>query len=175
MRRLAYLLPVLLFAVVALFFLKGLGLNPREVPSPLIDKPAPALTLPLLKGDGQFTLAELKGRVTLINFFASWCVPCLSEHPLLMEMSKKGTLDIVGVAYKDKPEASLAWLARHGDPYRRIAADNDGRTAIDWGVYGVPESYLVDGEGRIRFKQVGPLTREVLEKTVLPMVKELRK
>ena len=176
MKRLAYVLPLLIFLGLTAFFMKGLTLNPREVPSPLINKDIPVFELPALRnGDKSLTQDDLKGRVTLVNFFASWCGPCKIEHPLLMAQAKQKTINLVGINYKDKPEDALAWLKRLGDPYSRIAADRDGRIAIDWGVYGVPESYLLDKEGKIRYKKVGPLNAEDLEKTVLPLVKELSK
>jgi cytochrome c biogenesis protein CcmG/thiol:disulfide interchange protein DsbE len=174
MRRLIYIAPILVFAVMALFFARGLFLNPKEIPSVLIDKPAPALALPALKDGGKGLASEdIKGRVTLVNFFASWCVPCRAEHALLMDVAAKGEVPVIGVNYKDKTEDAVAWLARLGDPYERIGADRDGRAAIDWGVYGVPESYVIDKHGNIRYKQIGPLTRQDLDNTVLPLIRAL--
>jgi len=168
--------PLVLFALVVVLFAVGLTMDPRTIPSAMIDKPAPAFSLPPLKPEKPgLAQADLAGKVTLVNFFASWCVPCRAEHPLLMDLQKQDRLAIVGVNYKDKPEDALAWLQRLGDPYGRIGKDADGRAAIDFGVYGVPETYLIDAKGSIRFKQVGPLTPEVIEKTVLPMAAELAK
>lgn len=176
MRRLIYLAPVLVFGVVALFFARGLFLNPKEIPSVLIDKPAPAFSIPALKAGGQaVTSDDLKGRVTFVNFFASWCIPCRAEHPLLMDMAAKKQVAVIGINYKDKLEDATGWLTRLGDPYERIGADRDGRVAIDWGVYGVPESYVVDKAGMIRYKQIGPLTEQDLTRTVLPLIRELSK
>lgn len=173
MRWITYILPLALFLVLVGFFLRGLGLDPAKVPSPLIGKPAPELSLPALDTGPGLTTTDLKGRVTLINFFASWCVPCRMEHPLLMSIAGRRDFAIVGVAYKDKPLDSRRWLQSLGDPFERVVADADGRAAIEWGVYGVPESYVVDRDGRIRFKQIGPLTQRDLERTVLPLLKEL--
>lgn len=174
--RLLYLLPVALFAVVAGFFLVGLGMNPREIPSVLIDKPAPSFELPPLKEDKPgLATADFDGQVTLVNFFASWCIPCRVEHPMLMDLAAEGKVTVVGINYKDKPEDALKWLRQLGDPYGRIGADRDGRVAIDWGVYGVPESFVVDKAGRIRYKHVGPLSDEALKETVVPMMAELAK
>jgi cytochrome c biogenesis protein CcmG/thiol:disulfide interchange protein DsbE len=174
MNRLYFILPMVIFIALVGFFMRGLSLNPRDVPSPMICKTVPEFDLPPLK-DSKPALkdADLKGAgVVLINFFASWCAPCRVEHPLLMELAEKKTLPVIGIAYKDKPEDTKAWLDRYGDPYTRIAVDRDGRTAIDWGVYGVPESYLVDNSGRILYKHVGPLTREKLAKDILPKLKD---
>jgi len=174
MKRLVFLLPLLILVVVAGFFLVGFERDPRLIPSPMIDKPAPAFSLAGLRnGDGPVSNARFDGKVTLVNFFASWCVPCRVEHPLLMELARAGTVQIVGINYKDKPQDALGWLRQLGDPYTAIGADNDGRAAIDWGVYGVPESYLVDKQGRIRFKHVGPITEDVWRKDMQPMIKEL--
>jgi cytochrome c biogenesis protein CcmG/thiol:disulfide interchange protein DsbE len=174
MKRLVYLLPLLILVVVAGFFFVGFNRDPKLIPSPMIDKPSPAFSVPGLRGnDGTVSNARFEGKVTLVNFFASWCIPCRIEHPLLMELARTGAVQIVGVNYKDKPEDALNWLRQLGDPYGVIGADRDGRAAIDWGVYGVPESYIVDKQGRIRFKQVGPITEDVWRKDMAPMIKEL--
>ena len=174
MKRLVYLLPLIVLAVVAAFFFVGFNRDPKLVPSPMIGKPAPAFALAGLRGnDGQVSNARFEGKVTLVNFFASWCVPCRIEHPLLMELARAGSVQIVGVNYKDKPEDALGWLRQLGDPYSLIGADRDGRAAIEWGVYGVPESYIVDRQGHIRFKQVGPITADVWRKDMQPLIKEL--
>lgn len=174
MRRLIYILPLLVLAVVAVFFFVGFNRDPKLVPSPMIGKPAPAFSVPGLRSsDGTVSTASLEGKVTLVNFFASWCVPCRIEHPLMMELARTKALTIVGIDYKDKPEDALAWLRQLGDPYGVIGADRDGRAAIDWGVYGVPESYLIDRKGVIRFKQVGPITEDVWRTEMAPLVKEL--
>jgi cytochrome c biogenesis protein CcmG/thiol:disulfide interchange protein DsbE len=176
MKRLIYLLPIMIFGGLVFFFVQGLNLRPSEVPSPLVGKMAPALNLAPLKSDKPgLQDSDLKGQVVLVNFFASWCVPCRAEHPLLMDIAEKKIVPVLGVNYKDKAEDALGWLKGLGDPYAKIGVDLDGRTAIDWGVYGVPESYLIDKEGRIRHKQIGPITPQAWEKTILPLIKELSK
>lgn len=167
-----YLLPLAIFLVLAAFLAVGLRLNPREVPSPLVDKPAPAFSLPQLKDPAPFSAEQMKGQVWVLNVFASWCVPCLAEHPYVTQLAQSG-VPVVALNYKDKPEDATAWLAKHGDPYRFIAADRDGRVGIDYGVYGVPETFVIDKQGVIRFKQIGPITPEVLRDTLLPLVKKL--
>ncbi|HVI53224.1 MAG TPA: DsbE family thiol:disulfide interchange protein [Candidatus Sulfotelmatobacter sp.] len=174
------LLPVAVFLVLAGFFgyrllLIDKGDAPNFIPSVMVDKPAPDFDLPpLFDGKSGLKTADLQGKVTLINFFASWCVPCRAEHQLLSTLSGKGFV-LVGVNYKDKPEDAKAWLGRLGDPYDVLVADRQGQTGIDFGVYGVPESYLIDRQGRIRFKQTGPFTPETIEKDLLPRVAELNK
>ncbi|GAB4040576.1 MAG: DsbE family thiol:disulfide interchange protein [Rubrivivax sp.] len=168
-----YLLPLAIFLVLAAFLAVGLRLNPREVPSPLVDKPAPAFSLPQLKDPSlSFSAEQMKGQVWVLNVFASWCVPCLAEHPYVTQLAQTG-VPVVALNYKDRPEDASAWLAKHGDPYRVVAADRDGRVGIDYGVYGVPETFVIDRQGVIRFKQIGPITPEVLRDTLLPMVKKL--
>jgi len=169
-KAIRYLLPLAIFIAIAFFLWRGLALNPREVPSPLIGKPVPAFTVPVLN-DNTKTLssAELKGKVYLLNVWGSWCVSCREEHPVLVELAKKGTIPIYGLNWKDKQADAIAWLARFGDPYVASGVDGDGKVAIDFGVYGAPETYLVDREGVIRFKQTGPLTWKVIEEKILPM------
>jgi cytochrome c biogenesis protein CcmG, thiol:disulfide interchange protein DsbE len=170
-----YLLPAALFALLAIGFYGGLGTDTTSLPSPLIDKPAPDFALPpLASGEIGFSTADLKGKVSLVNVFASWCVPCRTEHPVLNALAQSRRVAIYGINYKDKPEAARAWIAEMGNPYTRIGAD-DGRVGIKWGVYGVPESFVVDREGRIRYKQVGPLTRADLDRTILPLIAKLEK
>jgi cytochrome c biogenesis protein CcmG, thiol:disulfide interchange protein DsbE len=168
------LIPLAVFVVMAAFLAVGLKLDPREVPSPLIDKPAPAFTLPRLDApDKTLSPADLKGQVWLFNVWASWCVSCRQEHPLLVELSRTGEVPIYGLDYKDDIGAAHDWLDRMGNPYLASVVDADGRVGIDYGVYGVPETYLIDKEGTIRYKQIGPLTPAVIEKKILPMVREL--
>jgi cytochrome c biogenesis protein CcmG/thiol:disulfide interchange protein DsbE len=168
-------LPVLVFLVLILFLGIGLTLDPRHVPSPLIGKDIPEFDLPPLPGrDNGLSSDDLRGEVSLVNVFASWCTACRYEHPLFMELQQRGVVPVHGINYKDRPQDAEAWLAELGDPYTRIGADRDGRVSIDWGVYGVPETYLVDREGRIAFKQIGPVTAEVLEEEILPRVEKLR-
>ena len=164
-----YAVPALILAALIALLAIGLTRDPTRIPSPLIGKPAPAFSLPLA-GGGTLTNAQLQGRPALVNFFASWCGPCLQEHPLLMELAAQG-VNIIGVNYKDEPADAEAWLARHGNAWRAIARDLDGRVAIDWGVYGVPESFVIDAQGIIRFKQVGPLTREAWDRDIAPLLK----
>ncbi len=171
------LLPLLLFAVLAGYFGVQLVIGRNEtLPSALLDRPVPAVELPPLRpGDARgFGPQDLTGQVHLVNVFASWCVPCRAEHPLLMALGKEG-VPIIGINYRDKPGNALAWLASLGDPYRRIGVDPEGKTAIEWGVYGVPETFVVDKTGRIRHKHVGVLTQEVVDKTIRPLVRELSK
>jgi cytochrome c biogenesis protein CcmG, thiol:disulfide interchange protein DsbE len=170
-----FLLPLLVFLLLAVFLGVGLTLNPREVPSPLIDKPAPVFSLPTLRDPQRAISAEaLKGQVWLFNVFASWCAPCLEEHPHLMALASEKSVPIYGLNYKDTGEAALKWLGRHGDPYDGIVTDPDGRVGIDYGVYGVPETFVIDKQGVIRFKHVGPMTPEVIEQKILPLVRKLQ-
>jgi cytochrome c biogenesis protein CcmG/thiol:disulfide interchange protein DsbE len=163
------------FVLIAVFLWAGLSLNPREVPSPLIDKPAPAFELPALRApDELIRLEDLKGQVWLLNVFASWCTPCLEEHPHLVQLAKRKLVPLYGLNYKDGRSEALTWLERHGDPYTGIMADPDGRTGIEYGVYGVPETFVIDKSGVIRFKHIGPLTLAVLQDEVLPLVSSLQ-
>jgi cytochrome c biogenesis protein CcmG, thiol:disulfide interchange protein DsbE len=172
---LRFLLPLAVFIVLVGFLWVGLSLKPREVPSPLIDKPAPAFALSRLDNPQQaVTPQDLRGQVWLLNVWASWCVACLDEHPVLVEFSKSGALPIYGLNYKDSPDAARAWLGKHGNPYTVSIVDGDGRVGIDYGVYGVPETFLIDKEGVIRFKQIGPVTPEVLRDKILPLARRLQ-
>jgi len=171
-----FLLPLGTFIVLVAFLAIGLNLNPREVPSPLIGKPAPAFTLPQLhQPEATFAPKDLQGRVWLLNVWASWCVSCRQEHPILVELAKRNIVPIYGLNYKDPREDALRWLKQFGDPYVLSIADVEGRVGIDYGVYGVPETYVIDKAGVIRFKQIGPVTQDVLEKTILPLIRELQK
>lgn len=168
-------LPLLGFAGLAVFLGLGLGLNPREVPSPFIGKPAPAFKLPQLNDAGRMLSPEdLKGRVWVLNVWASWCAPCRDEHPLLVALSREQLVPIVGLNYKDDPRAAQEWLLRLGDPYTATAVDRDGRAGIDWGVYGVPETFVIDQAGTVRHKHVGPLTQQVWMRDLLPLIKQLK-
>jgi cytochrome c biogenesis protein CcmG/thiol:disulfide interchange protein DsbE len=175
-----FLVPLVVFIGLVVFLAAGLSRDPHEVPSPLIGRAAPAFDLPRLGGEGdagaaRFTPADMRGKVWLLNVWASWCVSCREEHPVLLEIARRGDLPLVGLDYKDTLPEARAWLAQHGNPYLLTAVDADGRVGIDYGVYGVPETYLIDQAGTIRFKQIGPLTTEVLAQTILPMAKELRR
>ena len=169
-----YLLPLIVFAVLVGFLAVGLKLDPREVPSPLIGKPAPAFSLADLREPGRkVATSDMKGKVWLLNVWASWCVACRIEHPLLVELAGSGAVPIYGLNYKDKREDALAWLSKHGDPYRVSLSDTQGLVGIDFGVYGVPETFVIDKTGTIRLKHIGPITPEVLRDTILPLVKKL--
>jgi cytochrome c biogenesis protein CcmG/thiol:disulfide interchange protein DsbE len=165
-------LPLSFIALIALLGI-GLSLNPREVPSPLIGKNAPPFELPRLDDPARtFTQKEMLGSVWVLNVWASWCPPCLAEHPVVSEVAK--SVPVVGLNYKDSRDEALPWLARNGNPYRLSVFDAKGRIAIDYGVYGVPETYVIDREGVIRYKHIGPLTPEVAQTKLLPKVRELR-
>jgi cytochrome c biogenesis protein CcmG, thiol:disulfide interchange protein DsbE len=170
-----FLVPLAIFIVLVAFLGIGLGLNPREVPSPLINKPAPAFHLPQLhRPDQTFSQQDMKGKVWLLNVWASWCVSCREEHPLLVQFARTNVVPVYGLNYKDKPDDALAWLKQFGDPYTLSIVDRDGRVGIDYGVYGVPETFVIDKQGAIRYKQIGPITPEALQNKILPLVKELQ-
>lgn len=175
MRRLAFALPLVLFAALAAYFAVALfsGRDPRELPSALIDKPAPDFALPRLAGEGDLTLASLRGQVVVLNFFASWCAPCRVEHPVLLRLARQDGVHLVGIAYKDKPEDSRRFLAELGDPYRATGIDRSGRMGIDFGLYGVPETYVIDRQGHIRKRFVGPLTAAAVDRDLLPLLRSL--
>ena len=175
LKSLRWLVPIAVFAVIAAFLYAGLFHNPREVPSPLIGKAAPAFSLVELHApDRRFAPADLRGQVWLLNVWASWCVSCREEHPLLVALAKTGIVPVIGLDYKDKPDDGRAWLTDNGDPYRKSVVDLDGRVGIDWGVYGVPETFVIDRAGIIRYKQIGPLTEKALNDTILPLVRRLQ-
>ncbi|HEX5804034.1 MAG TPA: DsbE family thiol:disulfide interchange protein [Azospira sp.] len=172
MRR--FLLPLGIFIVLVGFLAVGLRLNPREVPSPFIGKPAPAFQVPQLHAaDHSIAPQDMAGKVWLLNVWASWCVSCRQEHPVLMELARRNVVPIVGLDYKDERQAGIAWLQEHGDPYLLSAYDRDGRIGIDYGVYGVPETFVIDKAGVIRHKHIGPLTQKAVDEKILPLVKEL--
>jgi cytochrome c biogenesis protein CcmG, thiol:disulfide interchange protein DsbE len=169
-----YLIPLALFVVLAGFLAVGLRLDPRKVPSPLIDKPAPAFSAPRLDEPAQqVALNDMLGQVWVLNVWASWCVPCRIEHPLWVEWAKTQQVPLVGLNYKDKRDDALAWLARYGDPYKLSLADIQGLVAIDYGVYGVPETFVIDKAGIIRHKHIGPISADDLRDTILPLVRKL--
>jgi len=174
MKRPLLLIPAIVFTVMVVLLAVGLNLNPREVPSPLIGKPVPGFELSRLK-DPQATLgsADLTGRVSLFNVWATWCVSCRAEHKLLMALAETGEVDIYGLNYKDDRDAALRWLQVYGDPYVANAFDDDGRVGIDWGVYGTPETFVIDGEGVIRHKVIGPLSADIVNERILPLVRQL--
>lgn len=172
MRRFVW--PLAIFLVLVGFLAVGLRLNPREVPSPFIGKAAPDFAVSELhRPERQFSPGELRGQVWLLNVWASWCVSCRQEHPVLVELARHGLAPIIGLDYKDEREPAKAWLAEHGDPYRLSIWDRDGKVGIDYGVYGVPETFVIDKGGIVRMKHVGPLTRTVVSEKIIPLVKEL--
>ncbi|MDR1530277.1 MAG: DsbE family thiol:disulfide interchange protein [Burkholderiales bacterium] len=174
-KKLLLLLPLLIFAVLASFFVVGLDRNPREIPSPLVGKPLPEFSLPTLDAPEQIVTKErFAGQVWLLNVWASWCVSCRSEHPLLLEYAKTNETPIIGLNYKDKMPDAKAWLQRYGNPYEMSIVDADGRFGIDLGVYGVPETFLIGKNGIISYKHIGPITEESLRNIIIPKIKELK-
>ena len=171
-----YLIPLFAFIVLAAFLLVGLTLNPRQVPSPLIDKPAPIFQLNHLHEPERLMASKDNlGKVWLLNVWASWCVACRDEHPLLVQLANSGIVPIYGLNYKDERTTALQWLKRYGDPYTISIVDPDGKVGIDYGVYGVPETYVIDKKGIVRHKQIGPVTVDSLQKTIIPLIIELQK
>ncbi len=174
-RYLKYLTPLLVFLVMVWFLGKGLYLNPRDVPSPLVGKPAPVFSAADLRSpELQFTSEQMKGKVWILNVWASWCRPCRDEHPLFVELGRKNMVPIVGLNYKDQRGDALQWLRALGDPYYASVYDGDGKVGMDFGVYGVPETYVIDQQGIIRYKHTGPVTAKSLEEKVVKLVKELQ-
>lgn len=171
--KLQYLLPVAGFLVLAVGLGVGLTLKPREIPSALIGKPVPAFELPPVQGrTAGLSTADLRqGKPVLVNVFASWCGPCRQEHPLFMELARTTDIQIYGLNQRDRPEDAARWLATFGDPYDKTGADFNGRASIEWGVYGVPETFVVDGQGCIQYKHISVLTRDVLEEEILPRLR----
>jgi cytochrome c biogenesis protein CcmG/thiol:disulfide interchange protein DsbE len=172
---LKYIFPLILFIIMAVFLALGLNLKPGEIPSPLINKPAPAFSAPKLQApEEKLTPADLKGKVWLLNVWASWCVSCRAEHPVLNQLSLQDAVVIIGLNYKDKPADAKKWLDRLGNPYDVSIMDQDGRIGIDWGVYGVPETFVIDKNGRIRYKHTGPVTAEDIQRIFLPLIVQLQ-
>ena len=174
MKALRFIVPLAIFATLIVFLWRGLSLDPREVPSPLIDKPAPRFALARLD-DASRSIArdDMLGKVWMLNVWASWCVACREEHPTLLELSKQRLVPIVGLNYKDTRPEGLGWLTQFGNPYDVSAFDQNGRVGIDFGVYGVPETFVIDKKGVIRLKHIGPLTPQVVKTRIEPLVKEL--
>lgn len=171
-----YLIPLFAFIILAGFLLVGLTLNPRQVPSPLIDKPAPVFQLNQLhEPEKTMSSEDNLGKVWMLNVWASWCVACRDEHPLLVQLANSGIVPIYGLNYKDESSTAMQWLKRYGDPYAISIVDLDGKVGIDYGVYGVPETYVIDKKGIIRHKQIGPVTVDSLQKTIIPLIIELQK
>ena len=179
MKKRYFLIPLALFLILAAFLAVGLNRDPHEVPSPLVGKPAPMFVLPRLDAEpgaqaATFGPKDMAGKVWLLNVWASWCVSCRQEHPVLVDFAKSGVAPLIGLDYKDQRAEAKGWLAQFGNPYTLSVVDADGRVGIDYGVYGVPETYVIDKAGTIRFKQIGPVTREVLQAKILPLIKELQ-
>ena len=173
--KLKFLLPLVIFVVLAGFMWKGLSLNPSSVPSPLVGKPAPSFELSQLHQAEQMISRDSNlGKVWLLNVWASWCVSCRQEHPLLMQLARSGEVPIYGLNYKDERDEAIQWLQDFGDPYIMSAHDYKGRVGVDYGVYGVPETYVIDKQGVIRHKHTGPVTPQALQDTILPLVRELK-
>jgi cytochrome c biogenesis protein CcmG, thiol:disulfide interchange protein DsbE len=171
-----FVLPAAVFGAILLFLGLGLKLDPTRVPSPLIGKPVPKFSLPKLEEPAaRFSHADLSGNVSLVNVWATWCVSCREEHPILLELARADVVPIFGLNYKDERDAALGWLAQYGNPYAANAFDEDGRTAIDWGVYGAPETFVIDRRGFVRFKHVGPLTAEFVRGELLPLIEKLKR
>lgn len=176
-RRGITILAIVPIAAFALFVLFGWGLitGSNDLPSVLVGKPVPQFSLPAVQGrDRGLTTDDLIGQVALVNVFASWCVPCRAEHPLFMALSKTGQVPLYGINYKDKPDQAQAWLAELGDPYTLLGADLDGRVGIEWGVYGVPETYVIAADGTIAYRQVGQINQQILDEKLLPLVRKLQ-
>ncbi|MEI8264593.1 MAG: DsbE family thiol:disulfide interchange protein [Betaproteobacteria bacterium] len=174
MKSLRFLIPLALFVALAWFLYAGLSLNPREVPSPLIGRPAPAFALPRLDDPAQTIKREdLLGKVWVMNVWASWCAPCREEHPLVVAFARERKVPVIGLNYKDRPGDARTWLERLGNPYAATLIDFDGKVGIDFGVYGVPETFVIDAQGVVRFKHVGVLTRQVISQKIEPLLKEL--
>ena len=171
-----FLIPLLLFIILVVFLAIGLNRDPHEVPSPLINKPAPAFDIAQLEQSNKnFSPASMKGQVWILNVWASWCVACREEHPVLVELANSKIAPVIGLDYKDKREQALAMLATQGNPYTLSAFDANGRVGIDYGVYGVPETYIIDKTGIIRFKHIGPINSQLLNQKIYPLVSELKK
>jgi len=171
-----YLLPLGIFVLLIFLLGIGLSLNPREVPSPLIGKPAPAFQLPQLHDPAKtFSPKELQGKVWVLNVWASWCVACRDEHPVLTALARSGIAPVYGLNYKDKRDEAIEWLRRYGDPYQASLFDADGRVGIDYGVYGGPETYVIDKQGVIRYKRIGPVTPDIVQSKVAPLIAELNR
>ena len=172
---LKYIFPLLLFIVMAVFLALGLKLNPRDIPSPYIGKPAPQFSLPQLHApEKTLTVADMQGKVWMLNVWASWCAACREEHPILNEMAKNISIPMIGLNYKDTAAAAKQWLVQLGNPYASSLFDQDGRAGIDWGVYGVPETFIMDKQNLVRYKHVGPVSMDDMQNILLPLIQELK-
>jgi cytochrome c biogenesis protein CcmG/thiol:disulfide interchange protein DsbE len=174
--RLRFILPLMAFLVMVVFLGIGLKLDPHEVPSPHINKPAPAFTLPQLhEPQKTFSPADMKGKVWLLNVWASWCVSCRQEHVYLTEFARDRSINLMGLNYKDEPAAAMQWLERLGNPYKISISDIDGMAGLDWGVYGVPETFIIDKKGIVRHKQTGPVDPTILQTIIMPLIEQLNR
>lgn len=170
-----YLIPLIVFLTVAAFLFVGLGRDPSELPSALIEKTAPSFELPQLTGGAaSFNSAELHGQIWVLNIWASWCGPCREEHPFITRLANETNIAVVGLNYKDQQENAKRWLQQFGNPFSVTVEDSAGRAGMDWGVYGVPETFIIDKKGMVRLKHVGPVTEADLEKTLLPLIQKLQ-
>jgi len=173
--RKAFYIPLGLFVILVIILSIGLTRDPRTIPSPLINKPAPEFTLPLLYRQAEtFSPQQMRGKVWLLNVFASWCSGCRAEHHFLMQMARIPGVNLYGLNYKDVPLDGKKWLEQFGNPYKSVAKDINGRVGIDWGVYGVPETFVIDKQGIIRYKQIGPIDQKAINETLLPLIKKLQ-
>jgi cytochrome c biogenesis protein CcmG/thiol:disulfide interchange protein DsbE len=169
-----FALPLVIFVLMVGLLGYGLRLDPKKVPSPLIDKPAPAFSLAMLDAPSrQLTTADMAGQVWVLNVWASWCVSCRAEHEVITALAKRNLVSVIGLNYKDEPDDATRWLEQFGNPYTASVMDGDGRVGIDWGVYGVPETFIIGADGMIKYKHIGPVTHESLEQKILPILKEL--
>jgi cytochrome c biogenesis protein CcmG/thiol:disulfide interchange protein DsbE len=174
--RLRFILPLMAFLVMVIFLGIGLKLDPHDVPSPLINKPAPVFTLPQLhEPQKTFSPADMKGKVWLLNVWASWCVSCRQEHVYLTEFARDRSMNLMGLNYKDEPAAAMQWLERLGNPYKISISDIDGMAGLDWGVYGVPETFIIDKKGIVRHKQTGPVDPTILQTIIMPLIEQLNR
>ena len=172
---LKYIIPLVLFIIMAVFLALGLKLNPRDIPSPFIDQAAPDFSLPILsEPDKKLSKSDLAGKVWLLNVWASWCGSCRVEHPIFNKLAKKNVVTIVGLNYKDEPMAAKQWLAQLGNPYQVSIMDQEGRTGIDYGVYGVPETFVIDKKGFVRYKHTGPVSVNDVQQILLPLIDKLK-
>jgi len=175
LKQVRSILPFIIFAMILFLLWRGLGLRPNQVPSPLINQSAPEFSLPdLLDAKKSVTHKEFAGHVTFVNVWATWCVSCAEEHRALLQLAQDAHIEFLGLNYKDDTIAAKKWLQQYGNPYKRVAVDSDGQAAIDWGVYGTPETFVIDKKGVIRYKQVGPIDNDAWEKTLKPLVEKLR-
>lgn len=170
-----FLLPLAIFVAIVLALAAGLRHDPRELPSALVGKPAPQFSLPVLDAPSSVSAADMRGKVWMLNVWASWCAACRSEHPLLVDFAGKSTVPLYGLNYKDTVPAARSWLQQMGDPYVQSLVDADGRVGIDFGVYGVPETYIIDRRGVVRYRQVGPVTKDTLERQIKPLLLQLER